>query len=336
MYWIVGRDSLTLNSSAIPVFIVVPIFVWRWVPDYSTSASTIKGSPMETLKLRLIAWLGLLASVSLMSSAQAQVTTIAGSNADAYFGSLNDTNQVSDPIGFNPWAPAGPNPPAFYSTINQLPGVPSPPTGSTAPSNVSPFFPFNSTSFFNDGFGNTASSAISGFVTVGAGTADDAQVGLFMTLNQTTGGYAYEQLNYVIDYNVSSLVNTIGTAGTIAGLVTRSYSISGIVNSTAGFVAFGGEMSFWDGTTNTSLGAPLLFNYFNATPGPYNATVSASSFINAVNFPNVLRVTGNFFVVADPSSITVNSIPEPSTLVLGAVGVLVMGLVTQRKRFRSM
>ena len=292
---------------------------------------------MDTRRFRFVAWLGLLAGISFLSTAQAQVTSIAGSNVDAYFGSLADGYQVSNPAGFNPWPAAGPNPPAFYGTINQLPGVPSPPTGSTAPSNVTPFWPFNSTSFFNDGFGNTASSAISGFVTAGPGTADDAQVGLFMTLNQTSGGYAYEQLNYVIDYNVSSLVNTTGTAGTLPGLVTRSYSISGNVNSSAGFVAFGGEMNFWDGTTNTSLGAPLLFNYFNNTPGPYTATVSASSFINAVNFPDVLRITGNFFVIADPSSITVNSVtvPEPSTLVLGAVGVLVLGFTSQRKKFRS-
>jgi len=290
---------------------------------------------MNMQKLRLIACLGFITGVVLSSTARAQVTSIAGSNVDAYFGSLNDTNQVSNPIGLNPWPAAGPNPPPFYGTINQLPGVPSPPTGSAPSSNVSPFSPINSTSFFNDGFGNTASSAISGFIAGSTGTADDAQIGLFMTLTQTTGGYAYEQLNYDIDFNVSSLVNTTGTAGTLPGLVTRTFTVSGSVSTASGsFVAFGGQMEFWDGTTNTSLGAPLLFNYFNAAPGAFTATVSGSSSINAVNFPNVLRITGDFFLIGDPATITVNSVPEPSTLALAALGISCCLARLRRKRAR--
>jgi hypothetical protein len=290
---------------------------------------------METLHLRLFVCLGLLSTVLLASAAQAQVVSVGGSNVDALFGSQNDSYQRSNPIGLNPWPAAGPNPPAFYGTVNQLPGVPSPPAGNVTPSNVMPFSPTNSTSFFNDGFGNTASSAISGFISGSAGTADDAQVGLFMTLAQSAGGYAYEQLNYDIDFNVSSLVNATGTAGTLAGIVTRSFGVSGSVsNSSNAFVAFGGEMSFWDGTTNTSLGAPLLFNYFSSAPGAFTATVSGSSFVNAVNFPDVLRITGDFFLIGDPSTITVNGVPEPSTFVLGALGIFGLGIAARRTKYR--
>jgi hypothetical protein len=279
-----------------------------------------------------LAWLFLVAGIVFAQAADAQVVSIAGSSTQAYFGSMNDTYQASSPAGFNPWPAAGPNPPIFYSTISQLPGVPNPPGGNTAPTNPTSFFPFNGTAFFNDGNGNSASSGISTFIAGNTGTADDAQIGLFMTLTQSTGGYAYEQINYVVDLNVSSLVNIYGTAGTIAGMVSRSYSVSGNIGGPVGFVAFGGEMNFWDGTTNTSLGAPLQFNYFNNQVGPFTATVNASSFITGVDFPNVLRITGNFFLIADPSTITVVSVPEPSGAALAAIAVV--GLIGLRRRFK--
>lgn len=292
---------------------------------------------MNAKKLCLFAGIGLLAVALLFNTAQAQVTVVAGSNADSLFGSQNDSYQASAPVGLNPWPAVGVNPPAFYGTINQLPGVLSPPPGTLAPSNVTPFNPFNATGNFNDGFGNTASSAISGYVFGSSGTADDAQIGLFMALNQTSGGYAYEQINYDIDFNVSSVVNATGTAGTLPGIVSRSFSVGGSVgSSSAAFVAFGGYMQYWDATTNTALGAPLLFNYVNVAPGAFSATVSASSFINAVNFPDQMRITGNFFLIGDPSSITVNSVPvpEPSTFVLAALSVCGLVACARRKNVR--
>ena len=290
---------------------------------------------MDVRKYRLIGGFALFAGACLTSAAQAQVTNIVATDTQSYFGSMNDTNQVSNPIGLNPWPAAGPNPPLFYSTINQLPGVPSPPGGNVAPTNASPFWPFNGTSFYNDGNGNTASSAIATFISGNTGTADDAQIGLFMTLTQTTGGYAYEQINYVVDFNVSSLVNVTGTAGTLPGLVSRSYTVSGSVGGSAGFVAFGGQMNFWDGTTNASLGPPLLFNYFNSQTGPFTATVNGSSFINAVNFPDVLRITGDFFLIGDPSTITVNSVPEPSTITLAATAAVGLLAFCRRGKFTA-
>ncbi len=266
------------------------------------------------------------------STARAQVTAVAGSNAEFYFGSQNDAYQVSNPTGLNPWPAAGPNPPAFYSTITQLPGVPAPPLGNVVPSNVYPFSPINATGNFNDGFGNTAGSAIAGFISGSSGTADDAQVGLFMTLTQTAGGYAYEQINYDIDFNVTNIVNATGTAGTLPGLVSRAFTVSGTVGSSAGgFVAFGGEMNFWDGTTNTSLGSPLTFNYFSNSPGAFTASVTGSSVIGAVNFPDVLRITGSFFLIGDPSTITVQSVPEPASLTLAATAVCGLLLMARRQ-----
>jgi len=271
----------------------------------------------------------------LASTASAQVTSIPASDVIAYFGSQNDAVQISNPTGFNPWPAAGPNPPAFYGTINQLPGVPAPP-GSIPPSNITPFAPTASGSSFNDGFGNLATSNILGLISGSSGTADDALVAMNMNLIQTSGGYAYEQMNFDIDYTVSNLVNTTGTAGTLPGLVTRTYTVTGTVGNTAGsWVAFGGQMNFWNGTTNASLGAPLLFNYFNGSAGTFSASVTASSAIAAVNFPDVLRITGDFFLIGDPSTIQVQSVPEPSTMVLlasASAGLLFCG---RRRRAKA-
>ena len=187
---------------------------------------------------------------------------------------------------------------------------------------------------------------ILGSVTALSGTANDALVSLLstgMVLNQSTSGYAYEQLNFVIDFSVSNVVNSAGTIGTLPGLVSHSYGVSGSVSSNPGsFVAFGGQMNFWDATTNTSLGSPLLFNYFNGTGGPFSSTVSASSFIGAVNSPDVLRITGDFFLIGDPSSISVHSVvvPEQSTFMLSAIaGICLLGFAWRRRitcmRFRA-
>ena len=111
---------------------------------------------------------------------------------------------------------------------------------------------------YNDGYGDTASSTILGLVSGPAYTAQAAMVDLLgtggMTLTETVGQYAYEQVNFDIDFSVSSFVNIFGTAGTIGGVVTDTYAVSGLVGTGPGaFAAFGGQLNFWDATTNTSL-----------------------------------------------------------------------------------
>ena len=125
------------------------------------------------------------------TDAQAAVTSVAASNVDAYFGSLSDANQVSNPIGLNPWPFVGIGP---FPGATFLPGVPAFPLPTVTPSNVTPFAPAASTSSFSDGFGNIAISKILGFA-AGGPTVDDAQIALSMFLTQTGSTYAYEQLN---------------------------------------------------------------------------------------------------------------------------------------------
>ena len=119
---------------------------------------------MKTRSLRFVLPLGvMLAGLGHLGTAQAQVTGTLGSNVTTYFGSQADAYQMSNPAGPS-WTPVGNNPPAFYASIPQLPNMPGPPAGNVTPSNVTPFAPISSSSSFNDGFGDTASSTILGLV----------------------------------------------------------------------------------------------------------------------------------------------------------------------------
>ena len=294
---------------------------------------------MNARSFRLVFRLGMmLAGLAHLGTAQAQVTGTLGSDVTTYFGSQADSYQMSNPAGLNPWTPVGNNPPAFYASIPQLPNVPGPPAGNVAPSNVTPFAPIPSSSSYNDGYGDTAASTILGLVAGPSLTAQAAMVDLLgssgMTLTETVGQYAYEQVNFDIDFSVSNIVNTItGTTGTIGGVVTDTYAVSGLVGTGVGaFAAFGGQLNFWDATTNTSLGAPLTFNYFNNVGGAFGGTATGSTFVAAVPSPDVLRITGDFFVIGDPSSIQVQSVPEPSTLLLFALGSLGLSALGRRRR----
>jgi PEP-CTERM motif-containing protein len=272
-----------------------------------------------------------LASVWAVPTARATVTGVSASNVDAYFGSQNDAYQDSNPTGLNPWSPIGPGP---YFGTSLPPGVPAAPGGNTAPSNVTPFAPTPSTSSFNDGAGNTAISKIVAVAAPGSGTMNDVQINLAMVLNQTgTAAYAYEQLNYTADFTLANTPNSAGfLSGALASTVNRSFFVAGTVGS---YVDFGGVMNFWDVPTSgpaTLLGS-LTFAYNSVTPGPFATTVGSSSFIGTpgsfVNSPDTIRVTGDFYLAGDPSSITVQTVPEPSSLLLAGLGIL--GLVLARR-----
>jgi PEP-CTERM motif len=273
-----------------------------------------------------------LTCISTSSVARAVVIGVSASNVDAYFGSQNDAYQNSNPTA-GAWSPIGPGP---YAGPALPAGVPAAPAGNVAPSNVTPFGGSPSSSSFNDTAGNLANSAIVAFVGGPNSLMDDAQIALTMSLNQTAPAsgpsYAYEQLNYSADF---ALLNTVNTAGVLNGVVgsnvTRSFSVSG---SVAAWVEFGGIMNFWDVPTagSPTLLGSLVFSYNNASPGAFATVVSSSGFIGgpAINSPDSIRITGDFFVAGDPSSITVESLPEPSSLVLACLGVV--GFVTIARR----
>ena len=257
--------------------------------------------------------------------AHATVSGISASNADAYFGSQSDANQASNGVIVPPWTPVGPGPVPTGTTF--LPGIPAIPSPSATPAGLNPFAFTPSNANFSDVPGNIAQSSIVGLIGGPNSVIDDAQIAMSMYLNQVGTQYAYEQINYAIDYSLTNTLNSAGTLnGANGGFVSRSFNVSGNVGS---FVDFGGEMDFYQiiGGVPTSLGQ-LTFAYSNASPGAFSTVVTGSGIIGSgvtVNNPDFLRITGDFFVKGDPSSISVQSVPEPSALALlglGAIGLL--------------
>jgi hypothetical protein len=49
-----------------------------------------------------------------------------------------------------------------------------------------------------------------------------------------------------------------------------------------------------------------------------------------VKFVRVLRITVDFFLIGDPSPITVNSVSKPTTIILGAVRMIEFGIADVR------
>ena len=107
--------------------------------------------------------------------------------------------------------------------------------------------------------------------------------GIHLVQPNTATGYAYEQVEFAMDYSV-------GTSGILPGAVAglRPFLVSGHVGA-GGYVQFGADINYWwvAGSVNstgvfsvtgiTNLGT-LQYSYFNnASPGPFSTIATQSS-----------------------------------------------------------
>ena len=321
----------------------------------STQLSVCRGRTLmghRKIDLKRIMGVALLSGVitTWAGTASGQLTGIINSDVEGFFGSQSDVYQQSEgPI--NPTWPASPFPPlyALSGPPNVPPlygGFPNPSfpltqnIGFAAPAGHSPGTPFT------DGTTDAGYHIVGGTggpltFTQDAGVLFPGTNGLWLTQPTSAIGYAYEQVEFAMAFSVGLAGLAAGNAGP------RPFLVSGTVVP-GGVAQFGAEVNYWWQPTivNTITGV-LQANGPATSLGQlqYSYSTSATSFATLVpsilaSRPlaatpvgmGILEITGNAFVAGDPYSISVQSVPEPSTVVLAALGGASLLLVASRRR----
>ncbi|NNM88917.1 MAG: PEP-CTERM sorting domain-containing protein [Phycisphaerae bacterium] len=298
---------------------------------------------------------GAVAALALCTqTSQGQITGVISSNVEGFFGSTSDTYQQSEAplnppwtaVGFAlPYGPAGlPNIPALYA------GYPNPATpitqniGFAAPAGHAPASPFTDGVTSADyhiygGYSTSATYTRDAYVRLGNSTTT------LMYLDQpsTATGYAYEEAEFAIDYNVNANGLTAGATPN-----NRPYLVSGSFLP-GGSAEFGAQVNYWwiptvvnTGTgviisygTPVNLGSLQYQDYLSNVTGSFSSLVQdtySSNYLAGVapGQTGILELTGDMYLIGDPVSISVEAVPEPATVALVALGGLAL-IVRRRK-----
>jgi PEP-CTERM motif len=292
---------------------------------------------------RTMRFLGILFVLAVVAPrARAQITGVVNSDVEAFFGSQNDSFQLAEPPLSPSWTPnangpypiSGPTVPALY------PGYPSPNLSYT--SNI-PYDTGHTGSGFSDIQLTTSNYSIIGNYSPGPNTGNAFAMvgGPPMSLFQpaTATGFAFEKAEFVMTYSV-------GPAGIAAGAAPAyPFIASGNVLPLPGsYAQFGAQVDYWwvpviPGTIlpagpAVNLGT-LQYSFLQSGGGAFGTLVNHSpAALAGATGVGFLQITGEMFVAGDPFSINVSSVPEPSTCVLGIVGIAGLGFVAVRKKFR--
>ena len=304
--------------------------------------------------LSVLASAGAVAALAMCTqTSQGAITGVIRSNVEGFFGSTSDAYQQSElpfsppwsPVGFAlPYGPGGlPSIPPLYAGFPN----PNPPITVnipfTAPVGHAPASPFTDGTTTADyhiygGYGTSGTYTRNAYARLGNSTST------LMYLDQpsTATGYAYEDVQFAIDYSVN--LNGL-TAG--ATLSNRPYLVFGNFLP-GGSAEFGAQVNYWwiptsvnTGTGVTIYGTPVNLGslqyqkYFASVSGPFISLVPdtySSNYLLGVapGQSGILELTGGMYLIGDPVSISVEAVPEPASLAVLAFGAL--GLLLIRRK----
>lgn len=275
---------------------------------------------MNSHRLRAVLLAAIAGQVIGASAVRAgQVLTSLDAQFDTYFGAQSDSFQASDPTNLPSWPAVGPGP---YSGT-ALPSVPGPPGGMA---NVPYPYPSGSNSpFLNDpDFNNFGSMNFFG----GAGAIDppsvDSSFYINMHLIAAAGGYAYEQFDFALDFQVAP--------GDVLPQSVTSQNINILVGAyfpdSDGFAQFGGQVTYWDGSTGEQLAPAITYTDVDFNPGNLDQFFAEGVTLNAVPGGDIFRITGDFFLIGEDAQVGVQTpvSPEPSTMWLVASALVFLAL----------
>ncbi|HEY2841430.1 MAG TPA: PEP-CTERM sorting domain-containing protein [Pirellulales bacterium] len=301
---------------------------------------------MKSQRVTRVIPLSVALSISLLAGvSHAQIGSASNSDVNGYFGTTSEGPQINEASTPPTWTPSGPG---FYPTSG-LPNVPAlyptfPNPQISIPSTIN-FIPSGHQTLstpFTDGITSAGYSIIGGVNGAGTLTEDayvdialPGTVGMFLNQPPPATGYAYEQANF-------AAVFPLGPGGTSGSSpAPRPFIVYGNV-LTGGYAQFGANVNYWyvqtiPGTTtigSTQWLGTLVYDFqIGSVSGPFSQIVNfnPTSLLGASG-AGFLVITGDAFVAGDPMSITVQSVPEPSSVVLLAVGLAGLGVMGYRRR----
>ena len=268
--------------------------------------------------------------------------------ASGFFGTQSNAFHQADPTAtFTGPGTSGPYYPAGNGT--PLVGVPTPPTPVYYPSMSTPAGnPFNQlggyTFHFNDSAGTTATTNITN-ATASALLTTDARINFGNTGNPwafdqgtSATGYGYEQINFDAQFAVLPGLILNGVAAPNLPVIITGTSDNGL------YAQFDAAVTYTFIPTNTTwvpTGSPSTLGtiYYTWIQNPVSTSWSdivypTGPLLGTPTGPGVLELTGYAYVAGDPVNLSIQSVPEPSTLVLlglAGLGVLVRRQVERRR-----
>src|SRR5262249_34676373 len=115
-----------------------------------------------------------------------------------------------------------------------------------------------------------------------------------------------------------------------------------VITGSTAYAQFGAQVDYWwvpviPGTIlpngpAVNLGT-LTYNFLQTGGGSFSTVVNHSpTLLASATGVGFLQITGEMFVPGDPFSISVMSVPEPSTFALAAVALAGLGVWRYRRR----